>query len=280
MEPPQDHTATHTQPSDDETPSAPRNAYGLSPTRATWRDLLAVPLIWGLVLGLQGALSAIMLGWWLLSTGGDPAEGMAKLPELTTQPAAILLAVLGDAFITTGVVAIVAMRLRQQDAAHAFRIAWTGWRSVATAAAFGASAAVAATALMSRFSSGDSIMAELSSSWHGLLVITFAALLMPLVEELYYRGFIYTILDKELSRLHPHAWPLAVLIVTGWFGAVHAFQVAGDWIALPVITLMGLSWTLMRRHYDSLLPSMLSHWSYNATLVALSWLSIMLSEPT
>lgn len=276
MEPPSNHATNR----DNDEPSAPRNAYGLAPTRATWLDLLAVPSIWSLVLGLQSALAAVAIGWWVLSTGGDLAEGMDKLPELTTQPAFILLAVLGDALITTGVVAFVTMRLRQQSAADAFRVAWTGWRSVGIAAGVGVLAATLATALMTQFSSGTSMMAELSSTWQGLLVISFAALLMPLVEELYYRGFIYTILDKELSRLHPRAWILAALIVTAWFGAVHAFQVAGDWVALPVITLMGLVWTLMRRHYDSLLPSMLSHWSYNATLIALSWLAVLLGEST
>jgi membrane protease YdiL (CAAX protease family) len=52
-----------------------------------------------------------------------------------------------------------------------------------------------------------------------------------------------------------------------WFGLAHAFQLAGDWIALPVILGMGVVWTWQRHRYGSLTLPLITHWGYNVALV-------------
>lgn len=51
-----------------------------------------------------------------------------------------------------------------------------------------------------------------------------------------------------------------------WFGLIHTPQLFGDWVGVAVVTVMGAVFTFMRQRYDSIFPSMISHFTYNATL--------------
>ena len=142
-----------------------------------------------------------------------------------------------------------------------------GWGTLGLAVGGGLFGAAVATALHELFSTGDSYMAQLSSTASGLLAITVIALALPVVEELYYRGLIYGALRSRLPAA------AAVAVITVWFAAVHATQVAGDWIALPIIAAMGLLWTVLRARTDSLWPGIVSHLTYNGALVVAAWIS-------
>lgn len=98
----------------------------------------------------------------------------------------------------------------------------------------------------------------------GLLVIGIAALLLPISEEIYYRGFMQPVLRRALGRV------ATVAIITVWFGAIHAPQLFGAWSDLAYVTFVGFLWTVVREISGSTLPSLLMHWCYNATLVALT----------
>ena len=113
---------------------------------------------------------------------------------------------------------------------------------------------------------GDSMMAELGRSRDGRIAITIIALLLPVMEELYYRGFLYPVLARYLPS------GLAIAVVSVWFCAIHAFQTAGDWWVLVPIGLMGLVWTLQRHFTDSLWPSLVSHLAYNSTVIGANWI--------
>ena len=90
------------------------------------------------------------------------------------------------------------------------------------------------------------------------------------VEEIYYRGFIFPVLCRKLGAV----W--SILIVTVWFGGVHAAQLHGDWALLPIVTGMGFIFTVQRYLTGSLLPSIVTHWTYNTFLVFLTVIMLLL----
>jgi membrane protease YdiL (CAAX protease family) len=97
----------------------------------------------------------------------------------------------------------------------------------------------------------------------GMVALSLIALTVPVFEEAYYRGFLYSALQNKVGL-----W--AVPIVALWFCVPHTAQVVGDWIALPVIAAMGLIWTIQRHITGSITLPMITHFTYNATLVIVS----------
>jgi len=124
--------------------------------------------------------------------------------------------------------------------------------------------ALIGSALIGHFGEGKSIMSKLASTKEGLAVICLIGVLVPPFEEIYYRGFIWPILQRKIGA----KW--AVAVVTVWFGMVHAFQLAGDWIGVLVVLLMGFIWTMQRHLTGSLVPSLITHWTYNTCLIGIS----------
>jgi len=92
-------------------------------------------------------------------------------------------------------------------------------------------------------------------------------LLVSPFEEVYYRAFIFGALKKMTGVV------LAVIIVTGWFTLVHVQQLWEDPIGIPCIMIMGATWTILRHRTGSLVPSIVSHWTYNTLLVVIALLT-------
>jgi len=97
----------------------------------------------------------------------------------------------------------------------------------------------------------------------GLAALILMAILLPPFEEAYYRGLILPVLTHKMGAV---AVPLTAL----WFTSAHLAQLWGNWPGVAVIATMALLWSLLRHRYNSLLPSIVSHWCYNATLVVIS----------
>ena len=95
-------------------------------------------------------------------------------------------------------------------------------------------------------------------------------LLAPLVEEMYYRGFLFSAFRGLLGT------GTAFILIIVWFAGIHAYQLGGNMIALSIIMYMGAMWTWLRYKYDSILPGMFSHFIYNGTIVALSAIALKL----
>ncbi|MGI8905726.1 MAG: CPBP family intramembrane glutamic endopeptidase [Candidatus Sumerlaeaceae bacterium] len=99
----------------------------------------------------------------------------------------------------------------------------------------------------------------------GAYVWMLTALIAPLVEELFYRGFAFDVLRRRFNTRS------AVLLVTAWFAAAHISQVAGDWPSLVGITVLSAVVTTLRARTQSLTPAIIVHFAYNLLLVCLSW---------
>ncbi|MDH5492468.1 MAG: CPBP family intramembrane metalloprotease, partial [Myxococcales bacterium] len=101
----------------------------------------------------------------------------------------------------------------------------------------------------------------------GLLAFAAVALLVPLAEELFFRGLLY-------GRLEARYGPGAALGLTALlFALVHLPQQWGAWGAFASVALTGLVLTLLRRLTGSTLVPALVHLTHNALITAFAILS-------
>jgi len=225
------------------------------PTWVTGWDLVAgVAILWAVDIGLNvaaGALYALEANLF----------GSVLAAEVT--PFLILVMTVFSSVATLTVTWYFVCKKYNLPFARGFVLKPIGLRGTLVCVVTGLAGAVAAAVVFARVETGESVMAQLASTPGGLTAITIIALLVPPVEELYYRGFLYPVLNRKIGGL------ASVLVVTGWFGLVHAYQLAGDWVALVVVVLMGAVWTIQRHISRSLVPSIVTHWTYNACLVLL-----------
>jgi membrane protease YdiL (CAAX protease family) len=90
-----------------------------------------------------------------------------------------------------------------------------------------------------------------------------AIITAPFVEELIYRGALYSGLRKKMSA----TW--SVVLITLLFAGVHFPQYWGAWATITGITLLSLALTIVRACTKSLAPCFLIHLIFN-TLGAIS----------
>jgi uncharacterized protein len=96
------------------------------------------------------------------------------------------------------------------------------------------------------------------------LTAAFAITLGPLMEELFFRGFLYPVLARRMGVV------LAVIFTALPFGLVHLVQYGYAWGAVLVIFLVGVVLTTIRAVTGSVAASFLAHVGYNATLMLLT----------
>lgn len=85
----------------------------------------------------------------------------------------------------------------------------------------------------------------------------------PLLEELFFRGFLYPVLTRRLGIT------LGVLLTAIAFGLLHAQQLGEAWAPILIVFLVGLALTIVRAVTKSVAPGFLMHVAYNATISAL-----------
>jgi membrane protease YdiL (CAAX protease family) len=90
----------------------------------------------------------------------------------------------------------------------------------------------------------------------GILSITLA----PLMEELFFRGFLYPVLARRLGL------PIAVCFTALGFAALHGAQLQFSWGPVLVIFLVGVVLTMVRAKTNSVAAGVLIHMAYNGTI--------------
>lgn len=96
----------------------------------------------------------------------------------------------------------------------------------------------------------------------------FGVTLAPVIEELFFRGFLYPVLARRLGVF------LAVILTAAGFSIIHAPQLGRAWGPVLVIFLVGIALTVTRAVTKSVAAGVLIHVGYNATLsVLLFWAS-------
>lgn len=88
------------------------------------------------------------------------------------------------------------------------------------------------------------------------------AILGAVVEEVYYRGFLYTV----FCRLIGAAWAMTIIVL--WFWLLHVPQYFFDPVAILMVGVASVLFTWLRHKYDSIWPSITCHVVYNTTVLA------------
>jgi uncharacterized protein len=90
----------------------------------------------------------------------------------------------------------------------------------------------------------------------GILSITLA----PLMEELFFRGFLYPVLARGIGVT------FAIFLTAVGFALLHGAQLGFSWGPVLVIFLVGLVLTIVRARKNSVAASVLIHMAYNGTI--------------
>jgi uncharacterized protein len=96
------------------------------------------------------------------------------------------------------------------------------------------------------------------------LTAIFAITLGPLMEELFFRGFLYPVLARRIGIF----WGIVFTALP--FGLIHAVQYGYAWGAVLVIFLVGVILTTVRAVTKSVGASFLAHVGYNGALMVLA----------
>lgn len=111
-----------------------------------------------------------------------------------------------------------------------------------------------------------------SSKYVIYLVAFFAVFTAPIVEEVIYRGLLYSAFQRTMGKV------LAVILVTFLFAIVHAPQysmgLSPDYAVMSVLLLLSLTLTMVRVKTDNLLPCIVLHTVFNGFQSL-----IMIAEP-
>lgn len=83
----------------------------------------------------------------------------------------------------------------------------------------------------------------------------------PLLEEFFFRGFLYPVLARKLGVA------VAIVVTALFFAGVHGAQLAYSWAPVLVIFMVGLALTAVRAVTKSLSASLLMHVAYNSTIM-------------
>jgi membrane protease YdiL (CAAX protease family) len=103
----------------------------------------------------------------------------------------------------------------------------------------------------------DSFFRTPAEAWAlSILSVTLA----PLMEELFFRGFLYPVLARRLGL------PIAVFVTALGFALLHGAQLMFSWGPVLVIFLVGIVLTVVRAKTNSVAAGVLIHMAYNGTI--------------
>jgi membrane protease YdiL (CAAX protease family) len=102
-----------------------------------------------------------------------------------------------------------------------------------------------------------------SSPLASYAVAAFAVFIAPFMEELIFRGVLFAIIERQAGLT------FAIITTAILFGALHFFEYRGAWNHLLLIFLVGGVFSLTRGLTRSLAPSVILHFAYNLSLMAL-----------
>lgn len=91
----------------------------------------------------------------------------------------------------------------------------------------------------------------------------FGVTLAPVMEELFFRGFLYPVLARGIGL------PAAVFFTAVAFALLHGSQLDNSWGPVLVIFLVGMVLTMVRARTNSVATGLLIHVAYNGTISAL-----------
>ena len=94
-----------------------------------------------------------------------------------------------------------------------------------------------------------------------ILIAVFAVTLGPLIEELFFRGFLYPVLARRFGV------SVGISFSAFGFGLMHAAQYGYSWASVLLIFLVGVVLGIVRAFKDSVAAGFLVHAAYNGTII-------------
>lgn len=228
-----------------------------SPNNPPWNSLVAF-LFWIVSVLLIGIVPILFLIPYLgaLGPGSEDLE-----QRILGDPGAVLVALAGTfgAHIITLVFAwIIVTRMNTYSFTGMLGWEWGGFKAWHGLLIF-VSVYAAAIAFSSLLGNQENEMLRILKSSRGAVfavafIATFSA---PIVEEVVYRGILYSAFQRSFSV------PIAVLAVTVIFALVHVSQYYPDGATIMSILLLSLILTVIRAKTDNLLPCVFFHFIFN-----------------
>jgi uncharacterized protein len=232
----------------------------LNPDNPPWGVLAAV-LVWlGSVVLLLGVQFLFIIPYVMYRYRGAGFETAGQ--TIMKDPTAILLSVLSTIpahVLTLGLVWAVVTRFGKRPFWPTLGWSWSSnvgpWISILVAVLVLVTGGVLTKLIGGEATEVDQIVA--SSMAARISIALLATLTAPLVEELIYRGILYSALQRGVGRL------LAIIFVSALFSLVHVFQYSNNLGVIAAITVFSLSLTLMRAFTGRLLPCYIMHLVFN-----------------
>lgn len=231
-----------------------------SPNDPPWSSPIAV-LVWLASIVFIFVLQALFVGGYAASNGVNFSDSGSLAEFLKTDAGAsisAIISVIPAHLLTLLLVWVIVTNFNKYSFTKTL-----GWRfdKFKIWYVFGITGVILAIAgsLTAYFGATENeLMRLLNSSRYAVYIVAFlATFTAPLVEELVYRGVLYSAFQRTFS---PTA---AVILVTFLFALVHVPQYLPDYIAISVICLLSLILTLIRAYTNNILPCIALHFVFN-----------------
>ena len=217
-----------------------------------------VLIIVGVTIGASFVFGLLVVGIaWVVVHGSVPFPSLARKPEL------LLIAQL----LTYGVVFAFMYSLVASKTGHFWDSVRWRWPAIWPTFLFGGAIlymALAGVGQLLPIPKHLPIDRFFANSREAMIMSIFAVTFAPLMEELFFRGFLYPVLARRLGVA-------ASIFLTGAaFGIIHGAQLGYSWAVL-IIFLVGIALTAVRAITKSVAASFLVHVGYNGTLSLLMY---------
>jgi membrane protease YdiL (CAAX protease family) len=217
------------------------------------------------VLRIAALTLAMIFAFVLLVTIGAEKLLYPKLSiiDVAKMPMISVVAQLGAYLVVLGFMYAVATR-HGKTFGEAVSWNWPGWSALAYLGA-GVAFSVGLQGLahvlpMPKSLPIDKFFQTPAQAW---VLTIFGVTLAPLLEELFFRGFLYPVLARRLGTV------FAVILTASGFALIHEAQLGRAWGPVLIVFLIGLTLTIIRAVTKSVAAGVLTHVAYNGTISVL-----------
>jgi membrane protease YdiL (CAAX protease family) len=244
--------------------------YYPTPNNPPWNIPVAVGL-WILSVVFAVAMPLLFLAPYLISQGLDLKDREALRTFMFTDQTAVVLQ-LAPIILAHGFTLLVAWFVVTKFNTYSFRatLGWSMdgfkvWHAVLITISFYA-IAIALTSVFGEVDNEFKLLIK-NSRYAVYLIAFFATFTAPLVEEVVYRGLLYSAFQRRFGVV------LAIVVTTLLFTAVHVPQYSlgsnPDYATVVAFLLLSLTLTGIRARTGSLLPCIVLHTVFNGIQSAL-----------
>ncbi len=260
--------------------SRPSTTNHPTPNDPPWGGWVAVG-VWLISILLVIGVPMIFTAPYLLKMGLDVSDKSRLREFMLTDPTAVILQ-LAPIILSHALTLVIAWLVVTKVRAFSFRrtLGWSMngfkvWHAVLITIAFYAFAQMLVSALGDVENEFDLMLK--SSRYAVYLVVFFATFTAPVVEEVIYRGLLFSSFQRRFGVAG------AIIFVTILFTAVHVPQYSlgssPDYAALIALLFLSLILTLLRARTGNLLPCIVLHTVFNATQSILLILEPYINTP-